>query len=94
MNGSERVHTLGERTEFGINSHIFSLRLVSQDAILKLGPLPRLLNDISVALRNPQLHRQASHQPDRQQDRLITRPSFNRLVSSDFQSLMMRDLNR
>uniref|UniRef100_A0A674EK62 Synaptic Ras GTPase activating protein 1 n=1 Tax=Salmo trutta TaxID=8032 RepID=A0A674EK62_SALTR len=66
---------------------------LSKDAILKLGPLPRLLNDISVALRNPQLHRQASHQPDRQQDRLITRPSFNRLVSSDFQSLMMRDLN-
>uniref|UniRef100_A0A6Q2XA64 Synaptic Ras GTPase activating protein 1b n=1 Tax=Esox lucius TaxID=8010 RepID=A0A6Q2XA64_ESOLU len=64
------------------------------DAILKLGPLPRLLNDISVALRNPQLHRQASHQPDRQQDRLLTRPAFNRLVSSDFQSLMMRDLNR
>uniref|UniRef100_A0A3P8Y8A7 Synaptic Ras GTPase activating protein 1a n=1 Tax=Esox lucius TaxID=8010 RepID=A0A3P8Y8A7_ESOLU len=63
------------------------------DAILKLGPLPRLLNDISVALRNPQLHRQASHQPDRQQDRLLTRPAFNRLVSSDFQSLMMRDLN-
>uniref|UniRef100_A0A674AW61 Synaptic Ras GTPase activating protein 1 n=1 Tax=Salmo trutta TaxID=8032 RepID=A0A674AW61_SALTR len=66
---------------------------LSKDAILKLGPLPRLLNDISVALRNPQLHRQASHQPDRQQDRLITRPSFNRMVSSDFQSLMMRDLN-
>uniref|UniRef100_A0A3P8Y890 Synaptic Ras GTPase activating protein 1b n=1 Tax=Esox lucius TaxID=8010 RepID=A0A3P8Y890_ESOLU len=66
---------------------------LSKDAILKLGPLPRLLNDISVALRNPQLHRQASHQPDRQQDRLLTRPAFNRLVSSDFQSLMMRDLN-
>ncbi|KAJ7991401.1 hypothetical protein DPEC_G00283440 [Dallia pectoralis] len=66
---------------------------LSKDAILKLGPLPRLLNDISVALRNPQLHRQASHQPDRQQDRLLTRPTFNRLVSSDFQSLMMRDLN-
>uniref|UniRef100_A0A8C8IPH5 Ras/Rap GTPase-activating protein SynGAP-like n=1 Tax=Oncorhynchus tshawytscha TaxID=74940 RepID=A0A8C8IPH5_ONCTS len=68
-------------------------KVMWNDAILKLGPLPRLLNDISVALRNPQLHRQASHQPDRQQDRLITRPSFNRMVSSDFQSLMMRDLN-
>ncbi|CAB1350981.1 unnamed protein product [Coregonus sp. 'balchen'] len=87
------VHISRERTELGINCPIFSLYFVSQDAILKLGPLPRLLNDISVALRNPQLHRQASHQTDRQQDRLITRPSSNRLVSSDFQSLMMRDLN-
>lgn len=65
-----------------------------KDAILKLGPLPRLLNDISVALRNPQLHMPTNHQPDRPKDRLFSRPSFNRLMSSDFQSLMMRDLNR
>lgn len=65
-----------------------------QDAILKLGPLQRLLNDISVALRNPQLHMPTNHQPERPKDRLFTRPSFNRLMSSDFQSLMMRDLNR
>lgn len=67
---------------------------IFQDAILKLGPLPRLLNDISVALRNPQLHMPTNHQPDRPKDRLFSRPSFNRLMSSDFQSLMMRDLNR
>uniref|UniRef100_A0A8C5ET34 Ras/Rap GTPase-activating protein SynGAP-like n=1 Tax=Gouania willdenowi TaxID=441366 RepID=A0A8C5ET34_GOUWI len=67
---------------------------LSKDAILKLGPLPRLLNDISVALRNPQLHMPANHQPERPNDRLFSRPSFNRLMSSDFQSLMMRDLNR
>uniref|UniRef100_A0A3B4UEQ8 Synaptic Ras GTPase activating protein 1 n=1 Tax=Seriola dumerili TaxID=41447 RepID=A0A3B4UEQ8_SERDU len=67
---------------------------LSKDAILKLGPLPRLLNDISVALRNPQLHMPTNHQPDRPKDRLFSRPSFNRLMSSDFQSLMMRDLNR
>ncbi|KAK5911169.1 hypothetical protein CgunFtcFv8_005368 [Champsocephalus gunnari] len=66
---------------------------LSKDAILKLGPLPRLLNDISVALRNPQLHMPANQQPDRPKDRLFSRPSFNRLMSSDFQSLMMRDLN-
>ncbi|XP_031442587.1 ras/Rap GTPase-activating protein SynGAP-like isoform X3 [Clupea harengus] len=67
---------------------------LSKDAILKLGPLPRLLNDISVALRNPQLHRQATQQPEqRQPDRLLSRPGFNHIVSSDFQSLMMRDLN-
>uniref|UniRef100_A0A667XEP7 Synaptic Ras GTPase activating protein 1 n=1 Tax=Myripristis murdjan TaxID=586833 RepID=A0A667XEP7_9TELE len=66
---------------------------LSKDAILKLGPLPRLLNDISVALRNPQLHMPANHQPDRPKDRLFSRPSFNRMMSSDFQSLMMRDLN-
>uniref|UniRef100_A0A3Q3E5P5 Synaptic Ras GTPase activating protein 1a n=1 Tax=Labrus bergylta TaxID=56723 RepID=A0A3Q3E5P5_9LABR len=66
---------------------------LSKDAILKLGPLPRLLNDISVALRNPQLHMPTNHQPERPKDRLFSRPSFNRLMSSDFQSLMMRDLN-
>ncbi|KAM8885008.1 ras/Rap GTPase-activating protein SynGAP-like isoform 1-T1 [Synchiropus picturatus] len=66
---------------------------LSKDAILKLGPLPRLLNDISVALRNPQLHMPTNHQPDRPKDRLFSRPSFNRMMSSDFQSLMMRDLN-
>lgn len=71
-----------------------------QDAIIKLGPLPRLLNDISVALRNPHLQRQPSHQTDRMQerqaDRLLTRPmpSFTRGISSDFQNYMMRDLNR
>lgn len=75
---------------------VFDFENVSllQDAILKLGPLPRLLNDISVALRNPQLHMPTNHQPDRPKDRLFSRPSFNRLMSSDFQSLMMRDLNR
>ncbi|KAJ0054921.1 hypothetical protein NL108_007093 [Boleophthalmus pectinirostris] len=67
--------------------------LLWEDAILKLGPLPRLLNDISVALRNPQLHMPTNHQPERPKDRLFSRPSFNRLMSSDFQSLMMRDLN-
>ncbi|XP_077363353.1 ras/Rap GTPase-activating protein SynGAP isoform X1 [Festucalex cinctus] len=66
---------------------------LSKDAILKLGPLPRLLNDISVALRNPQLHSATNHQPERPHDRLFSRPTFNRLMSSDFQSLMMRDLN-
>ncbi|CAG00936.1 unnamed protein product, partial [Tetraodon nigroviridis] len=68
-----------------------------QDAIIKLGPLPRLLNDISVALRNPHLQRQPSHQTDRMQerptDRLLSRPSFTRGISSDFQNYMMRDLN-
>ncbi|XP_027019293.1 ras/Rap GTPase-activating protein SynGAP isoform X2 [Tachysurus fulvidraco] len=63
---------------------------LSKDAILKLGPLPRLLNDISVALRNPQLHRQASHQPP---ERHIARPPYSRPATNDFQSLMMREQN-
>ncbi|XP_053092673.1 ras/Rap GTPase-activating protein SynGAP isoform X2 [Pangasianodon hypophthalmus] len=63
---------------------------LSKDAILKLGPLPRLLNDISVALRNPQLHRQASHQPP---ERHLARTPYSRPATNDFQSLMMREQN-
>ncbi|XP_019719287.1 synaptic Ras GTPase activating protein 1b isoform X4 [Hippocampus comes] len=68
---------------------------LSKDAIIKLGPLPRLLNDISMALRNPHLQRQPSYQAERvQAERLLSRPSFNRgLSSSDFHNLVMRDLN-
>lgn len=77
---------------------MYALLYLPQDAIIKLGPLPRLLNDISMALRNPHLQRQPSHQQDRQAERqaerLRSRPSFNRAGSSDFQNIMMRDLNR
>jgi hypothetical protein len=53
-----------------------------------------------MALRNPHLQRQPSHQNqtdrvhERQTERLLSRPSFNRGVSSEFQNLMMKDLNR
>ncbi|XP_077453783.1 synaptic Ras GTPase activating protein 1b isoform X2 [Stigmatopora argus] len=58
---------------------------LGKDAMVKLGPLPRLLNDISVALRNPHLQRQPSHRAER--------PAFDRAPSSDFRNLVARDLN-
>ncbi|XP_077576257.1 synaptic Ras GTPase activating protein 1b isoform X5 [Stigmatopora nigra] len=74
---------------------------LGKDAMVKLGPLPRLLNDISVALRNPHLQRQPSHRAGERpsferpsfERPSFERPSFERAPSSDLRNLVARDLN-
>uniref|UniRef100_A0A4W3JI83 Synaptic Ras GTPase activating protein 1 n=1 Tax=Callorhinchus milii TaxID=7868 RepID=A0A4W3JI83_CALMI len=59
-------------------------------ALIKLGPLPRLLSDISGALRNPaHVQRQSSHLPER----YAAGPGINRGISSDLQKYTVKDLN-